>query len=926
MAGLTFLAPLTFLGLLSLPIIWWILRVAPPVPKVQAFPPMRLFADVETEEETPAKTPLWLLLFRILMIALIVFSLAGPIFKRAAVETQRPLLLVIDNSWLSAPFWSDMMDEAEDQLKSARRKNIEAAVILTNGTNEAPSFGPAQEKLERIKTLKPESWIDNSKLEATIKALNLKDKEVVLLSPGLSATALKLNTLNTAERISVYRPVGVSDIILPKTTQELPNGFETVWTRPVTAARTTDNTVLALGSDNSVLGRADVSFGPTAKMATARFELPAQLRNQVTQFRLEKSNSAGSVYLLDDGWGRPLIGLLSGTGDTSSPLLSEPFYARAALQPYADIFDGELDALLAINPSLIIMSDSQRTTDQRLVDYVEGGGVLVRFAGAKLAKRNDRLLPVSLRSGGRAIGGALSWERPQNLAPFESKSPFFGLDISEEITVSRQVMAEPGIETDTKTWARLSDGSPVVTAAPLEDGLVVLFHVTAGPEWSNLALSGLYVDMLRRILPLAKSRNRRVEETEGGEWVANRVLNGFGQFDSPNAQVKTLADDALTKATATGQTPPGFYVQGTRQKALQTLQNSDGIVPLEMPSGAVAKQYGGTKIQSLAGLGLAIGLIGLALDAFFALLMAGRKPRLWPARHALSGLIIASVIATFTSTDSFAQEQVNAESNLTKEAAAATGLHFAYIATENGRTDRITENGLESLGKQLDVRTTIDVKGVHGVDPASDELSFYPFLYWVVSRDSQAPPEAAVTALNAYMESGGTIIFDTRDAADQAITGNTPHPGLARITGALDVPRLKNVPKDHVLTKSFYLIQSFPGRWANGQVWVDAASNAAGRDGVSPVIIGGHDWAAAWALDEDNRPIIETDESLPRQREYAARFGVNLAMYTLAGNYKADQVHTAELVERLGQERARDAGFDAPDEEDEPIDEGDGND
>ncbi|RKQ71224.1 putative membrane protein (TIGR02226 family) [Litorimonas taeanensis] len=910
MGGFTFLAPLALLGLLSLPVIWWILRIAPPTPKPQSFPPLQLFSEIETDEETPAKTPLWLLLFRIAMVALITFSLAGPILKRTAVETENPLVLLVDNSWLSAPFWSEILNEAENQLKSARRRNIEAALVLSNGNAAPAKFAPAQEHLEHLKTLKPEGWIDNSTLTTTINSLNLNGKDVVTLSSGLSSSALSLAPLEEAARQTIYTSVGASNVALPVKTQETPNGFETVWRRPIANASLTELRVQALGSDNSVLGRADLQFAPGEKEATARFELPSQLRNRVVQLRLEKSNSAGSVYLLDDAWGRPLIGLLSGAGDTSSPLLSEPFYARTALQPYADIFDGDLDSLLSVNPALIIMPDSQRTTDQKLIDYVEKGGVLVRFAGPKLAKRNDVLLPVELRSGGRAIGGALSWETPQTLAPFESNSPFFGLDISEEITVSRQVMAEPGIETDTRSWARLADGSPIVTASPKEDGLIVLFHVTAGPEWSNLALSGLYVDMLRRILPLAKTRSRQVEENNGGEWVAIRVLNGFGQFDSPDAKVRTIADEDFNDTHASSKTPAGFYIQGTRQKALQTLSNPSEIKALEIPSGMTVKRYGGTKLQSLAGLGLAIGLIGLALDALFALIMSGRKPRLWPQANRAISLAIGIVCTITFAVDSQAQ-------NENKALEAATGLHFAYIQTDNGRIDRLTENGLESLGKQLDVRTTIDVVGVHKVDPAIDELSFYPFLYWVISRDAQAPSEEALTALNAYMASGGTIVFDTRDAADRAVTGNSPHPGLTRVTGALDIPRLKTVPSDHVLTKAFYLLQSFPGRWANGQVWVDAASNAAGRDGVSPVIIGGHDWAAAWALDDENRPIIDTDESLPRQREFAARFGVNLAMYTLAGNYKADQVHTAELVERLGNERARDAGFDTLDEAEE---------
>jgi hypothetical protein len=39
----------------------------------------------------------------------------------------------------------------------------------------------------------------------------------------------------------------------------------------------------------------------------------------------------------------------------------------------------------------------------------------------------------------------------------------------------------------------------------------------------------------------------------------------------------------------------------------------------------------------------------------------------------------------------------------------------------------------------------------------------------------------------------------------------------------------------------------------------------------------------------------------PRQREFAYRAGVNIVMYTLTGNYKADQVHVPALLERLGQ-------------------------
>ena len=72
------------------------------------------------------------------------------------------------------------------------------------------------------------------------------------------------------------------------------------------------------------------------------------------------------------------------------------------------------------------------------------------------------------------------------------------------------------------------------------------------------------------------------------------------------------------------------------------------------------------------------------------------------------------------------------------------------------------------------------------------------------------------------------------------------------------------------------------------------------NDGVSPVVIGSHDWAAAWAVDDRGRPLFATVPGGEEQREHAYRFGVNLVMYALAGNYKADQVHVPLIMRRLG--------------------------
>ena len=165
---------------------------------------------------------------------------------------------------------------------------------------------------------------------------------------------------------------------------------------------------------------------------------------------------------------------------------------------------------------------------------------------------------------------------------------------------------------------------------------------------------------------------------------------------------------------------------------------------------------------------------------------------------------------------------------------------------------------------------------------------------------TQALDQAGVNAINAFMAEGGIVLFDTRDAGSgQGMAAGT-ETALRRVTQGLSVPPLSPVPPDHVLTRAFYLLTDFPGRWIGGQVWVQRDQDRA-NDSVSPVIIGGHDWAAAWAVDDAGRNPYAAVPGGARQRLLAYRFGVNLVMYALTGNYKGDQVHVPIILERLGQ-------------------------
>ena len=243
------------------------------------------------------------------------------------------------------------------------------------------------------------------------------------------------------------------------------------------------------------------------------FDLPVELRNEIARLVVADEASAGATWLVDERSRRRRVAIVSGaSADVAQPLLSPAYYITRALAPYAEVREARggrgdtIDALLAEKPSVMALADMSvppGPAHDKLAAFVESGGVLLRFAGTRLAAGDDDLTPTALRRGGRTLGGALSWETPKHIAAFDKESPFFGLAAPDEVTVSRQVLAEPEPGLAGKTWARLADGTPLVTAAPRGKGLIVLFHVTADTTWSNLPLSGLFVDMLRRVVARA---------------------------------------------------------------------------------------------------------------------------------------------------------------------------------------------------------------------------------------------------------------------------------------------------------------------------------------------------------------------------------------------------------------------------------------
>jgi hypothetical protein len=677
-----------------------------------------------------------------------------------------------------------------------------------------------------------------------------------------------------------------------------PGALEIRLARPSGGAERTV-AVRAIADDGRLVTRQDVTFAPGRVKAEERVVLPTELRNRMARLVIESEASAGATVLFDEGWRRRPVGVIVGTAQgEEQPLLGNTYYVERALAPFNEIRHGDVETLLQGKLAVLVLADignlTQAQIDQ-LAQWVERGGVLIRFAGTWLAQKTDPLLPVRLRGTDRAMGGAMSWAQPLRLAPFPNAGPFAGLAIPADVTVRRQVLAEPDIDLGDKTWARLTDGTPLVTGARQGQGWIALVHTTANADWSSLALSGLFVEMLQRLAELSEGF---VETGAEDALPPLETLDGFGRLTAPPAIAVAATPSVIAIGAAEPRHPPGYYGRGNMRRALNISAGTTTYTTLgSMPIGVTDLGFSRSPETDLKPWLLALVAAMLVADMLIALALRGLLGLRRTTR--LAGIALLLLMPT----TAWAQD---ADPNGDPDAfaiAATAETHLAYVKTGLPELDATSRAGLAGLTYVLNDRTAVETGSPIGVDVESDELAFFPLLYWPISGDQPALSDHAIGRINGYLRGGGTILFDTLDQNSGRSGAGFDGPGIRRLRDlarGLDVPPLMQVPLDHVLTKSFYLLQDFPGRWADGAVWVERSDEHV-NDGVSSVIIGGNDWASAWAVDGDGRPMFAVVPGGEHQREMAYRFGVNLVMYALTGNYKSDQVHVPFILERLGQ-------------------------
>lgn len=916
---MTLLSPYLLLFLLVLPALWWLVRAIPPQPRQQRFPSLILLRTLSPVRQDAARTPLWLLLLRIAALALLVLAFSRPLYiPRQNTQTPQKLILILDNDWSAIPHWEERKQNALALGEATLRSGGHVTLLLNTPDSDGHMprpFRPADRTaLHQFLTgLSPHPWpADRQALARQIQELTpeLHDTTIIALSDGIAQTG------DDALRTALHAAQNTDDIRWPRCdlirlsirqSRQLTAQAETLPDCPKQTLRLLD---MRLEKDGHFTTQTN------STLPTGIWQALPDL-NYADAFSLPSVPGPAGMVLLPGKAEQHRVGLLRTSGD-DTPLTGSNFYLTRAIQAITPYQEGSLDSLLPRHPDIIIATDGtlSDTSLRDMLGWVRKGGILIRFAGPDLAHQSQQgmkedeaaLLPVPLLSGMRQLGGPMSWGNPQKLAPFPADTPFTGLTIPDDATISRQLLAQPTDDLSHHVWATLTDGTPLVTVRQEGNGLIVLFHITPTADWSSLPLSGLFPQMMERLITRTPVLQKKDDAAHAASdslapW---RVLKTDKTLVPPSPAVRPLLRASEQSVDALH--PAGFYGGAAQHYPLNLSDHQPPLVD-EAPLGQV-KPAGQAVLERplwpalmLAALGLILLDLCLSL-ARFGLFRFSRRAAL------ILGLsLLGTAPLQAATTDPAAPSPQTVPP-------AALAIRLAHIQTGDSATDDAVQQGLEGLTRFLNQRSTTHLDSPVGIIPGQDDLAFYPLLYWPITPGTHLD-DAGRAALKNYIQHNGMILIDEMGAGSDmdGTDGHATRAALKAATEGLPIPPLTTLNEQHTLSHTFYLLHDFPGRIAGQPVYVARQGNDESED-VSPVIIGNADWAHAWAVDQSGEHPFAVIPDGENQRTLAYRFGFNTIIYALTGNYKNDQRHYPEMLKRL--KNGDDSGTDGTDESEAP--------
>ncbi|MEX0644680.1 MAG: BatA domain-containing protein, partial [Parvularculaceae bacterium] len=370
LGALSFVSPLILTALIALPAIWLLLRATPPAPQRVKFPPFIILRQLTTVEETPDRTPWWLLLLRLILAGFVIVGLAGPILNAPKASLGGgPIVFVVDDTWAAAAGWRERQSALRAGAEEAALTARPIFLIRTARPPDAASFEPltGEDARGEADALRPEPYKADrlavaERLPALDEALARLEgaPDIRWLSDGVAGASDETLASALAERgaLSIFIDRQSPQLILRALPQSADGRAYRV--ERLAADAEWSGAIVATARDGRELARTPVVLERGAKSADVMIDLPLALRNEVASAAIEGVASAGAVQLADARDRRALIGLIAGAETAGDALLAGGHYVRKALEPYAEFIADSLESLLKSDASVIVLDDVGR--------------------------------------------------------------------------------------------------------------------------------------------------------------------------------------------------------------------------------------------------------------------------------------------------------------------------------------------------------------------------------------------------------------------------------------------------------------------------------------------------------------------------------------------------------------------------------------
>ncbi len=771
MSNFAFIAPYMLFGLFLLPLFYWLMRIKPIKPEPVIFPAFTLLASLTPQEETPKGIPLFMLLFRLCILSLLILGFSGPVLFPKQTEFAKKQVYIIDNGWSATPNWSQLQKEVLSHLEQAKKQNALIKLIFTATPSNKPSWISPETAEKQIKTQTPNPWPVQrlTALQTCCKSENSESTGLFWFSDGLASNQDKafseqLKKTYTPQFFNLYQPVPnkTAHALTPPVREQ--NGISIQLLR-AHSDKQAHYTIFANDLAQYGLFEKEITLDPGKKTVKFLFKLPDHITNNIVSIQTASNSSAGNIVLVDRNWKRPDIGLvLPSDSYESRPYLSDLYYLKKALSPFINLKEAPLSDLLKKNLDGLIMIDEARNDTQEIQDYIKKGGFLIRFSGSKLANHPDSLTPVKLRKGKHVNQGSLNWNKPTRIEPFKINTPYYGIEITEPIFVYQQILAEPGLDLSNYIWANLSDGSPLITSKPFGKGRIVLFHIRPHPDWSDLPMSNLFVQILRKTLD--QIHNKPKMEYEDGLYFPTHLINADGQLYEAAAQSDPIRlTPKIGMPDVKINTPPGLY-QGKQGEIALNIMHQDSMLIKINPHlfSAQTLIYGHLQNINLGKWLLGLAFIFLILDGLLMLYFSGKTARLTTFVRSSTPIFLICICYAVLFLSSSAYGQTNppsksspSETDFPQE--ILRSLNFGYIKTHHPKTDQISQEGLEGLIQILSERSSIEANSAIGIDIEKDSLKPFPIIYWPITSQMSELSQKTAKKISSYLINGGLIVF-----------------------------------------------------------------------------------------------------------------------------------------------------------------------